>query len=153
MTDWPEEHLNGQALEFFVLARSMEGLKAGVYLYRPGDQSLRLVRGALASEETTQLYVQEEFSAAPVAIWIVGNLAAACGRHGAFGHRQLLLRAGAAGNHLWMAALGMGLSGSLVAGIVAGAAHRELGLDGYLRAGLLALAIGYASPENRSASS
>jgi SagB-type dehydrogenase family enzyme len=143
---WPEEHLHGQALSFLVLAQRVVGLSPGLYLYDAANACLRLLRDGLGFEETSELYVQDEFALAPVAVWMVGNLAAACARHGAFGHRQLLVRAGAAGNHLWMAGLGMGLSGSLVAGIVAGAAAKELGLDGYLKASLLALAIGYSVP-------
>jgi SagB-type dehydrogenase family enzyme len=144
VSEWPEEHLKGQALSFFLLAQCVAGLKAGVFIYKPVDSSLRFLREPPCSQAAAQLYVQDEFASAPAAIWIVGNLAAACARHGAFGHRQLMLRAGAAGNRLWMAALGIGLAGSLVAGVVAGTARRELGLDGYLKAALLAVTIGHA---------
>jgi SagB-type dehydrogenase family enzyme len=143
---WPEEHRNGQSLTFLLLVQRVIGVTPGLYLYDSANHSLRLLREAFRFEELFHLYVQDEFALAPVAVWIVGNLAAACARHGAFGHRQLLLRAGAAGNQLWMAGLGMGLSGSLVAGIVVGSAARELGLDGYLKAGLLASTFGYSAP-------
>jgi SagB-type dehydrogenase family enzyme len=141
--EWPDEHLKGQALSFFLIAQRVAGLNSGVFTYQPANQSLHFIRGPLDPYAAVQLYVQDEFASAPVAIWVVGNLAAACARHGAFGHRQLMLRAGAAGNRLWMAALGLGLSGSLVAGLIAGRARRELGLDGYRKSPLLAVTIGY----------
>ncbi len=142
LDEWPGEH-HGNGLNFLVLAQRVRELDAGVYEYEAA-QTLLSVRGALAPDEISQLYVQDEFALAPLAIWITGSLAAACARHGAFGHRQLMLRAGAAGNRLWMAALGLGLTGTLVAGIVSRHARKILGLDGYLKSGLLAVAVGDA---------
>jgi nitroreductase len=89
-----------------------------------------------------ELFVQPEFASAPVIIWIAGNLAAACARLGALGHRLLLLRAGLAGHRLWTAALAMGLSGGITAGVVSGAAREQFGLDGYRQVSLLAFATG-----------
>jgi nitroreductase len=90
-----------------------------------------------------ELFVQSDFADAPAVIWIAGNLAAACASDGARGHRHLLLRAGAAAHRLWMAALASGLNGSIVAGLVPGAARRLLGFDGYKTASLLAFAAGH----------
>jgi len=143
LEEWPGANRDGQGLTFMVLAQRVEDLKPGVYEYDSARVLLLSRRGPLRSDEIVKLYVQNEFAAAPLAIWITGNLAAACARHGAFGYRQLLLRAGAAGNRMWMAAMGLGLAGTLVAGIAAGASRKILGLDGYLRSGLLAVAIGY----------
>jgi nitroreductase len=140
--DWPAEHRDGQSLDFLVLAARVEGLSPGVYWYRALNHALLPSRAGLSAAETLELFVQEQFASAPLVIWIAGDLAGACARHGAFGLRQLLLRAGAAGNRLWMAALGIGLAGCLVAGIIPGAARRLLGLDGYRHASLLALSIG-----------
>ncbi len=141
--EWPGVNHDGHGLTFMVLAQGVEDLKPGVYEYDSAKELLLSRRGPLRSDEIVKLYVQNEFAAAPLAIWITGNLAAACARHGAFGHRQLLLRAGAAGNRMWMAALGLGLGGTLVAGVDAGASRKILGIDGYLKRALLAVAIGY----------
>lgn len=86
--------------------------------------------------------MQSEFAKAPLVVWITGNLAAAAARHGGFGHRQLLMRAGMAAHRLWMAGMATGLSGCIVAGVVPGAARRQLELDGYRKASLIALAAG-----------
>jgi SagB-type dehydrogenase family enzyme len=142
--EWPEETRNEQPLRFMVLARRLQTLDPGVYEYDLARESIVSVREGLQPEDLAKLYVQDEFALAPVAIWITASLAAACARHGAFGHRQLLLRAGAAGNRLWMAGMGMGLEGALVAGMVPGAARHILGIDGYWENALLAVALGYS---------
>lgn len=141
--DWPEEQIRGQGLNFFVLAFRAHGLEPGVYRYDPKDRVLRFCGPPPSATETVELFVQHEFAAASLVIWITGNLAGACARHGAFGHRLLLLRSGAASHRLWMAALGMGLAGTIVAGVIPGAARRQLGFDGYKQTSLLAVALGY----------
>lgn len=143
--EWPQENQGCLHLNFMVLAERVENLKSGLYEYDSAEQRLNSIGNPLRREQLSMLYVQEEFSSAPLAIWITGNLAASCASDGAFGHRQLLLRAGAAGNRLWMAAMAMGLSGTIIAGM-SGSARGILGLDGYLRIGLLAVALGYAAP-------
>jgi SagB-type dehydrogenase family enzyme len=142
VNDWPEENLNGLPLSFMMVAPNVGSLNDGFYQYDPVRQALLSLRGPISPDDLRRLYVQEEFALAPLVIWIAGNLAAACARHGAFGHRQLLLRAGAAGNRLWMSALAMGLGGTLVAGIVQNSAGKILGLDGYRKRAILAVAIG-----------
>jgi SagB-type dehydrogenase family enzyme len=141
--DWPVEHHNMQPLTFFALVSNVEGLNPGIYQYRPQDHGLQLCASSPNHQDMQELFVQAEFAAAPLVIWIAGNLAAACAQHGAPGHRQLLLRAGAAGHRLWMAALAMDLAGVLVAGLVPGAARRQFGLDGYKQASLLAFVAGH----------
>src|SRR4029450_9966494 len=90
----------------------------------------------------TSLALQAEFAGAPVLIFVTGNLAAACERYGSWGHRQLLLRAGAAGQRLWLASIGVGLAGTVFAGFLPRAANRFAGVDGYLQASLLAYSVG-----------
>jgi nitroreductase len=148
LKEWPGVNRSGQSLTFAVLAQRVEDLEPGFYEYDSAKGLLRSGRVPLRPDEIVKLYVQGEFAAAPLAIWIAGNLAEACARHGAFGHRQLLLRAGAAGNRMWMAALGLGLGGTLVAGIDASASRKILGIDGYLKRALFAVAIGYPGREN-----
>lgn len=143
LIDCPADHRDGHALRFLVLASRVNGLDPGVYHYDPLKHALSCARGALSAEETVELLVQEEYASAPVLVWILGSLEAAGARYGAWGHRQLLLRAGAAGQRLWFAALGRGLAGSIFAGLVPGAARRHLGLDGYQDTGLFAFAAGH----------
>jgi len=134
-----------EVLHFIVIANRVSGLPPGVYSYDSGAGIFKILRSALSREEVGELYVQEEFADAPVAVWIAGNMASACGVNGAFGHRQLLCRIGMAGNRIWMAAMAAGLSGCLVAGISSVTARRLLGVDGYFRAPFLAVALGYAA--------
>jgi SagB-type dehydrogenase family enzyme len=141
--EWPDEHRHSLRLTYLLLARNVEGINKGVYEYDPYKHGLTQVRASLSREQTVELLVQSEYADAPALVWIAGNLAAACARHGAWGHRQLLLRAGAAGHRLWMSVLGLGLSGSIFAGLVPGAARKYLGLDGYKKASLFAFAAGY----------
>jgi SagB-type dehydrogenase family enzyme len=146
VSDWPEEHALGLDLVFMAIVSRAERIPAGVYRYDTQDHALRSCRNALSPSQITGLFLQDEFTTAPLVIWITGNLAGACARHGAFGHRQLLLRAGSAGHRLWMAALGMGLQGCLVSGLVPGEVRRTLGIDGYRCASLLAFVAGHGVP-------
>lgn len=143
--DWPAEHSAGLPLTFAVFAWRTEDFEPGVYLYEPEQNGLRFLENAPTEEHRTRLFLQEELAVAPAVIWIFGNLAAACARHGALGHRQLLLRAGAAAHRLWMAGVSLGVGGCLMGGVIPGEARRQFGFDGYKRASLLALALGYTA--------
>jgi SagB-type dehydrogenase family enzyme len=139
---WPSEYAAGLPLTFYVLPFRVQTLDSGVYVYEPQKHAVRRQRPFPMSRQVPWLFVQSEFSHAPVVIWIAGNLAGALARHGAFGHRQLLMRAGAAANHLWVAGMATGLSGCIVAGVVPGEAREWLGLDGYRNASLVAFVAG-----------
>jgi SagB-type dehydrogenase family enzyme len=149
-SEWRSGGCGEEALKLTVIANNVEGLEPGVYVYEPVARELIWVRGALSVEESVDLFVQSEFAAAPVTVWISANLAAACARYGSFGHRRLLIRAGAAGHRLWMASLALGMAGCLVAGVIPGAAKRHLGLDGYTNSSLLAFSAGHGSLHQRS---
>ncbi len=142
---WPAEHAASLPLSFLVLAFRVAGIAPGVYAYDPRSHGLYLSRAIPSVENASELFVQSEFSQAPLVFWIAGNLGAEVARHGSFGHRQLLLRAGAAAHRLWMAGMATGLSGCIVAGLVPGAAREQLGLDGYKQASLIAMAVGGAA--------
>ena len=131
-------------ITFVVLARRVGDLTTGVYEYDSADHYLTLKCEIPAWPDYCRLFVQEEFAVAPAVVWIVGNLDWACSAVGAHGHRLLLLRAGAAANSLSTAAIAVGLAGSIVAGLVPGAARRTLSLDGFSRLSLAAFAFGIA---------
>jgi SagB-type dehydrogenase family enzyme len=149
--DWQDDHRAAVFLTFFVLARKVNGLNPSVYTYDASNHALHVTRDLVSVNEARELFVQDEFATAPMVLWIVGDLAAACDYQGAFGHRRLLFRAGAAAHRSWMVAMAMGLCGSLIAGLVPGAARQQLGLDGYNKASLLAFAAGHeALPPSRA---
>ena len=142
--DFQSEHQALMPLVFQVLVTNVNGLGPGVYEYLAADNGLARTKATLTHKEMVGLFIQSEFATAPAVVWISGNLAASCARHGEFGHRQLLLRAGMAANRLWMAALSRGIEGAITAGVVPGYAREQLDLNGYTRASLLAFATGHA---------
>jgi SagB-type dehydrogenase family enzyme len=140
--DYEDEYVQGNVLTFLILARRIAELGEGLYEYIFEGHGL-IRKGNLPSDtQYVDLLVQSELANAPVQVWLVGDLAAAYRRHGAWGHRQLLLRAGAASHRLWFAALGTGLVGTIVAGLVPGAARLHLDLDGYRQLALCGVAVG-----------
>jgi nitroreductase len=143
--DWPSTEYRAK-VELLVVAWRVEGLPQGIYRYVPASYSLALV-GAAPNQEAggRDLVLQTEFADAAAIVLVTGELGAAVKQHGPWGHRNLLVRAGAAGYRLWLAALAMGLSGTVFAGLLPRAAQRLAGLDGYRRAGLFAYAVGYAA--------
>lgn len=138
---WREEHL-AQLLTFYVLVWNLTQFEPGIYAYEAEKRGLRLVAPSRSRHESFDLFVQPEFASAAAVVWITGNLAAACARLGPLGHRYLLLRAGSAGHRLWTAAMAMGLSGGITAGVVSGVAREQFGIDGYQQTSLLAFATG-----------
>ncbi|HEY2913386.1 MAG TPA: SagB family peptide dehydrogenase [Candidatus Angelobacter sp.] len=143
LEQWREESL-AHPLTFYVLAWNVKQFEPGIYAYDTDGHGLRLVAPARSLRESFDLFVQSEFASAAAVIWIAGNLAAACERLGSLGHRYLLLRAGFAGHRLWTAAMAMGLSGGITAGVVSGVAREQFGIDGYQQTSLLAFTTGIA---------
>jgi nitroreductase len=150
LASWPSEHLVGNVLEFRLLAFAVENLDSAVYRYDPACHALARLMKPPTPDQTRQLFLQPEFGSGPVAIFIVGNLAAATALHGAAGYRQLLLRAGVAGHRLWMTMMAMGLSGGLTAGVNAELARHVLDLDGFRAANFLAFVGGRAAKRTRA---
>lgn len=140
--DWPQEAAAGVGLQLLAVAWRVDGLEPAIWRYEPQAHELAYVGVAPAAHEAETLTLQLEFTAAPVIVFITGNLAAACARYGEWGHRQMLLRGGAAGQRLWLSSIGLGLCGSVFAGFVPRAAQRFAKVDGYLQASLLAFAVG-----------
>lgn len=140
--DWPEEQ-DISKLQLIVVGWRLEGIAPAIYEYVPGRHLLSLIGPAPDQQtEGADLVLQTEFARASAIVLITGALGTALARHGSWGHRNLLLRAGAAGQRLWLASLGAGLQGSVFAGFLPAAARRHAGVDGYHRAGLLAWATG-----------
>jgi SagB-type dehydrogenase family enzyme len=142
--NWPTEGRLGVELQFVVVAWRVENIAPAVYRYEPEDHCLSHIRPAPDPEtDAKEMVLQTEFASAPLIILITGNLAAATAIYGAWGYRQLLLRAGSAGQRMWLASVALGLAGTVFAGFLPRAAHDIAGIDGYRSAGLLAFAAGY----------
>ena len=115
--DWPSENKEDQSLIFFLAAKRVEGLTPALYRFDARDHMLHAV-GALPTPNQEKIFFRgHDYSSSAFFVWICGNLQAACDRQDAFGYRELLLRAGAAGNRIWLSALALNLGGTLIAGI------------------------------------
>jgi SagB-type dehydrogenase family enzyme len=141
--------LSSARIGIMLLLQRSAILSPGVYEYLSDLHALRFVRSALTQEERQRLFVNTEFSQAPLVVWVVGDLASICARAGAVGHRLLLLRAGRIVHRLSLAAGAIGLGGTIVAGVVPSAAQTLLGIDGFYKASLVAFAAGHPSKSAR----
>jgi nitroreductase len=147
--EWPAQNHAGVALRLIVVAWRVVGIAPAIYEYAPDPHALiRIGPAPDPLNDAKDLVLQTEFARSPLIILIAGNLAAASTRYGAWGHRQLLMRAGAAGQRLWLTTVALGLSGTVFAGFLPQAAHRAANIDGYRNAGLLAYACGYGTSQN-----
>jgi nitroreductase len=144
---WSSENasLSGDRLTVYVVARRVEGLASGLYRCEPGSAALSFRRGPLTAVETDRILNQADFASAPLQLWIIGDMRTVTSVHGAWGHRTLMVKAGAVANRLWIAAMGLGLDGAVVAGIARRSARLHLGFDGYQQSPMLAVPIGHRS--------
>lgn len=147
--DWFSDIRAGMVLRLTVVARNVVGLEAGVYRYVAAGQSLKQVNTELSASELSALFAQQDVSAAAAQVWIGGSLAA-CATRGSRAYRRMLIRAGAVAHRISVAAVASGVSGAIVAGIVANAARRSLGFDGWHHVPLLAFTCGHEVLSNGS---
>lgn len=104
----------------------------------------------LATALAGSLYVQNELGHAPAHVWITADLSALRPECASIQYRTLLFRAGVAAQQIWATALQLGLDGTIVAGLVHGAARQSLGFDGLHTAALLSVPLGYKFTSGRS---
>ncbi|AEV84088.1 Putative nitroreductase [Actinoplanes sp. SE50] len=140
---WPGERAAGVDLEIHCAVWRVDGVPAGLYRYPPAGDSLIRVADLPEGPAAEELVMQREFAGAAAVVVLTGNLAAALARHGSHGHRLLLTRAGAAGHAAWLAAIRLGLVGSVFAGLLPHVLKELAGADGYRRAALFAFAAGH----------
>ncbi|WP_405762240.1 nitroreductase family protein [Streptomyces sp. NBC_00045] len=137
---WPAEQ--ARPLEFLVVARAVTGLGPAVHRLGPdGFEPLTAISG---TDELSTLVLQPEFAHAPALLLAIGSLEDALEGGGSHGHRRLLERSGAACEAAWLTAVDAGLAGSIFAGFLPSALKRLVGIDGFRRTQLLALAVGHA---------
>lgn len=144
---WAADRAAGVDLELYCAAWRVTGVSTGLYRYLPERSELCRVANLPDGRDAEELVMQREFADAPALLVITGNLAAALARHGSHGHRLLLTRAGAAGHAAWLAALRLGLGGTVFAGLLPNVLRERAGADGYHRAALFAFAAGHPIPD------
>ena len=141
--DWPVEAAHGNNLKYFILLQQSHGTRR---LMRFEPETATLVEAAMSNTVSLPLYLNRCFESAQTAIWIVGDPERAIARAGPRVYQQLLFRAGAAANRLWLAGLEQGLTGSIVAGLLTHNARAAFGFDGWQQLPLCALVIGGTVP-------
>ena len=144
--DWPVEQTEEHRLKFLVIASRFRGAEPGVYSYDARNHRLQWLKPALTQQERVELFVQREFSQAPAVVWIYGNLAGACARHGDSAIACCYCGPGPR-HRLSTAANALGIASCLVGRKwCSGAGRRQFGFDGYLRASLIGFATGDGAP-------
>ena len=120
------------------LAVATEALPAGVYEV---DRGLRR-RGAFSPSLSEECSNQESLAAAPVTLFMVGDLRSALTARGTRGYAELAVHAGAAIGQAWLHATAVGLIGTAAGGVIAGGLRRAAGMDGFAECPVLALHLG-----------
>lgn len=148
-SDWTAEHI-AAPLEYRLVAWNVRDLTPAIYAFDNENQTLNKVHEAPdRAADGSNLVLQPEFARAAAIVLITGALGSAIEEYGAWGHQNLLVRAGAAGHRLWLASLACGLVGTVFAGFLPRAAQQLAGVDGYRRAGLFAYATGASRNQPR----
>ncbi|WP_433166901.1 SagB/ThcOx family dehydrogenase [Kribbella sp. CA-247076] len=140
-------------LEVSVLARSVDGLPAGVYHYVPLADGLERIRDhPVPASLVTRLFLGQRWAAEAAAIMV---LSAVCARslvkYGDRGYRYLLLEAGHVAQNLVLATTGLGLGAVTLGGFVDDELSVLLRLDAEAEIVLYGAAVGRPSPGDRTA--
>jgi Nitroreductase family len=135
-----------------IVANNVLGVAKGLYDYKVKNHALVALGVAPERDHMATLYVQPEFASAPFAIWILGDMTRTCYLDGARGHRNLLMLAGAVGYSFLLSGLSIGLSGSLIAGLVHTKAREYLKTDNFALRPLFAVALGHVCRDERNCS-
>ena len=140
-------------LELSVVARSVDGLPAGVYHYVPLADGLEQVRdGAVPAPLVSYLFMGQPWAAEAAVVLV---LSAVCGRslvkYGDRGYRYLLLEAGHVAQNIVLAATGLDLGAVNLGGFFDDELSRLLRLDLESEIVLYGAAIGRPSSGDRTA--
>ena len=116
----------GSRLSVSVLVQRSVTCEPGIYRFEPWAKRLARQRHTFSRKQIEQLFFAEDYGDTPLIFWISGLFFPMVETGWKRGEYQtLLLRAGLLGHRLWMAALGLGLEGALIAGIRSGTANRS----------------------------
>lgn len=151
---WAGERAAGVGLRLLCAAWRVSPLEVGLHAFDESTRTLTRLSPLPTGPAAADLVLQREFADAPAIVMVLGDLGAAVRRHGSHGYRLLLTRAGAAAHAAWLTAVGLGLDGSLFAGLLPSALRELAGVDGYTSAPLFAFSVGWPpdatpSPGNR----
>jgi hypothetical protein len=128
-------------LSFHVLLKEGPHSAGSIFRYCQQTEDLQMVAQLATDCQFPSLYVDARFQHAPVAIWIAGNLGEV---EDSREYEELLIRAGASANRIWLLALEHGLCGTIAAGILPQPASKALALDGWREHPLCAILLGFS---------
>lgn len=140
---YPSEVRAGLGLQLLVATRAVDGITPALHVLVEDGWALQRIAELPRGEAAADLVLQREFADAALTVLVIGDLEAACARHGDHGHRSLLIRAGAAAHAVWLTAIARGLGGSVFAGALPGALRELAGVEGARRLQLFACAVGH----------
>ncbi len=104
-------------LSIYVAAKRVLGLDPAWYRFDYSTHSLSKINPLPSPEDEKEMFQGEDYASSAVFLWIAGKLDHACDLEGSFGHRKLLIRAGALANRFLISASALHLEGALIAGI------------------------------------
>ena len=99
-------------------------------------------RGAFSPSLSVECSNQESLAAAPVSLFMIGDLRSALTERGSRAYSELAVHAGAAIGHAWLWATSVGMVGTAAGGVISGGLRRAAGMDGFNECPLLALNLG-----------
>ena len=123
------------------VAVAADALSAGLYEADPAAGGLRR-RGAFSRSLSVECSNQESLAAAPVSLFMIGDLRSALTERGSRAYSELAVHAGAAIGHAWLWATSVGMVGTAAGGVISGGLRRAAGMDGFNECPLLALNLG-----------
>ena len=118
-------------IETFIAVSGIEGLEPGCYYYAPRAQTLRQVRFKQFREALHYLCLGQDLGRdAAAVVFHTADLTAAVDRYGDRAYRYLHMDAGHLGQRLNLAAIGLGLGVSGIAGFFDDQVNEVLGIPG-----------------------
>jgi len=137
-----ERDPRSSGLNFYVAAKRVQGLTPAVYRYDVVAHSMYYVGALPTVDEEQHIFFGEDYSTSAAFVWIGGDIQAMCDSEGAFGHRKLLLRAGAMANRLLLCSVGLGIDGVILAGLRTDSTRWAFAFDGAQNLSLVAVVVG-----------
>lgn len=135
------------SLEAYVWARRVNGVRAGLYHYRPGQHVLAALPGTPPESVTAWLPTQDGYDQAAVVVVLASVLERVAWRYrSARAYRVVLVEAGHLGQTFCLAASALGLAPFCTAALADSAIERTLGLDAERQPAMYVLGAGPARP-------
>ncbi|WP_217365466.1 nitroreductase family protein [Bacillus velezensis] len=141
--NWFRNINEGIDITLSVMAWRVQGLDCPCfYDYCAANHSLYPTGTIPEQNNAENWFLQREFMYAPVIVIVNGTMSCSLEQYGSHGYRHLLVRGGAAAHNAWLAALTLGLSGTIFAGALPRPLKENTPIDGIRRSQLCAFSFG-----------